>query len=140
MRVPKLNVSRSKGVQLVGYLIEWYDREFKDADGVTTLTHHTFRDAELIPGTTHPVIYTFWRQYARNWGEVVMCGAWVGFHINGEVEFPDMSVPIRLEKLPRDAVRVPDQAALRFWLEPEGEHPMATALKAAIKAHNEVQK
>lgn len=118
-----------KGVQLIAYLIEWYDRKIRDANGVTELVHHTWRDKELIGETKNPALYTFWRKPCDQ------MGAWVGFRYNGEVHFPDLSIPIRLEKLPRDAERVGDQAALRYWLD-NGEHPMATALKAAVAQAN----
>lgn len=119
----------SKGVQLVAYLTEKYIEQIKDDNGVVTLEYSSERDVEVIGETRHPVLYTFWRKPCDQ------MGAWTGFRYNGEVHFPDMSIPVRIQKLPRDAVRVGDQAALRYWLD-NGEHPIAVALKAAVKEAN----
>lgn len=90
-------MSREKGVQLLACLVR--------KQGYATV------DVEKIEGTDLSVLYSFWRKPRDMWG------AWVVFEYNGEKHAPDLSVPLSLEKLPRDAVRVPDQAAVRYWLD-----------------------
>lgn len=73
--------------------------------------------SEFIPGTEHPTLYTFWRKPRGTFGQ------WVVFMYNGDEHVPDLSVPISLEQLPRDAEKVGDQAALRYWLTNDSNPP-----------------
>lgn len=75
-----------KGVQLEAYLV-LEDDEFKPAESVPCETC----------GGAHPQLYGFWRKPAG------MMGCWVVFRYNGEEHVPDLSIPIRLRTLPRDA-------------------------------------
>lgn len=59
-----------------------------------------------------PPLYRIFRK------PVGMFGCWVTFRYNGDVHAPDLSVPIRVEKLPRDAVRLTDEEAARYWFTP----------------------
>jgi len=47
---------------------------------------------------------------------VGMFGCWVEFRYNGEINVPDLSVPIRVEKLPRDAVALTDEESVKYWM------------------------
>lgn len=62
-------------------------------------------------GTTmrEPKLYRIFRK------PVGMFGCWVEFRYNGEVHVPDLSVPIRVEKLPRDAVALTDEESVKYW-------------------------
>jgi len=67
--------------------------------GDLELTQHEDVDPK-VPchcGKAHPQLYTFWRK------PVDMLGCWVRFRINGHLEAPDLSVPMSLCRLPRDA-------------------------------------
>ena len=44
-----------------------------------------------------------------------MFGCWVVFRYNGEEHVPDLSVPISVEKLPRDARRLTEEESLALW-------------------------
>lgn len=60
-------------------------------------------------GKTHPVLYRVYRR------PVGMLGCWVVFRYNGGEHVPDLSVPISTFRLPRDAERLTDAEALRYW-------------------------
>lgn len=57
----------------------------------------------------HPRIFTFVRKPAG------MMGCWVVFRYNGEEQVPDLSCPISLEKLPRDARAMTDEESAEAW-------------------------
>lgn len=63
-------------------------------------------------GTTmrEPKLYRIFRR------PVGMFGCWVEFRYNGETHAPDLSVPIRVEKLPRDAVALTDEESVKYWM------------------------
>jgi hypothetical protein len=69
--------------------------------------------AELIPcslcNTTHPRLFTFYRKPAGQWGH------WVVFRYNNAKHVPDLSCPIGLSKLPRDAKPVTDLENAQMW-------------------------
>ena len=79
----------------------------------------------LQPGTSFPAeMFTgpdgkrrgvLHRIYRRPAGTL---GCWVVFRYNGEEHGPDLSIPISVFKLPRDAERVPDDVAYRYWTTP----------------------
>jgi len=46
---------------------------------------------------------------------VGMLGCWVQFRYNGAVHAPDLSIPIRVTKIPRGARRLSVEASLRIW-------------------------
>lgn len=110
-----------KGVQLQAYRVErvWtkgsYDcpRYFYPWSVPHTITIRTWsysdREVELehCPqcDREHPKLYGFWRRPRG------MFGCWVVFRYLGEEHVPDLSIPIQLEKLPRDAKPLP----LTLW-------------------------
>jgi len=48
----------------------------------------------LVCGKDHPQLYRFFRKPVGLWGH------WVVFRINGSEEVPDLSIPLRVIKLP----------------------------------------
>jgi hypothetical protein len=86
----------------------------KSQDDVSTVSNSwTLRDSEPIriegcKGDT-PRLYRIWRK------PVGMCGCWVGFKLGSKISYPDLSVPIGLEKLPKDAKALSDEESRRYW-------------------------
>jgi hypothetical protein len=62
--------------------------------------------------TTCPKLYRVWRKPKGMWG------CWVVFVWNGEEHVPDLSTPIAVEKLPRDAEALTDEEAAGYWFTP----------------------
>lgn len=60
-------------------------------------------------GREHDRIHVAWRKPAG------MFGPWVVFRYNGREHVPDLSIPIGVEKLPRDAVALSDEECSRRW-------------------------
>lgn len=60
-------------------------------------------------GRKHPAIFEAFRRPRG------MFGCWVIFEYNGEKHVPDLSIPITVDRLPRDAKRVDDQDASKYW-------------------------
>ena len=62
---------------------------------------HRFVYREPVPcptcGKDHAQLYVAWRKPCG------MFGPWVQFRFNGEVHAPDLSIPIDVWKIPRDA-------------------------------------
>ena len=56
-----------------------------------------------------PKLYRIWRR------PVGMLGCWVQFRWNGKIHSPDLSVPIGVSELPRDAESLTDDEAARYW-------------------------
>jgi hypothetical protein len=44
-----------------------------------------------------------------------MCGCWVVFRYNGEEHVPDLSVPISVDTLPRDARPMSIEDTIKTW-------------------------
>lgn len=59
--------------------------------------------------TTCPKLYRAWRVPVGMWGN------WVVFRYNGKEHVPDLSVPIAVFKLPRDAEALTQEEATRYW-------------------------
>lgn len=59
------------------------------------------QEGESVPCSVcneeHPQLYVAWRKPRG------MFGVWVVFQYNGQEQVPDLSIPIDVEKLPRDA-------------------------------------
>ena len=89
----------SRGVHLMAYLV-------KDDNG-----HLIDIEVEPCPscGREHPVLYTFIRKPRG------MLGCCVKFQYNGESHVPDLSIPLHLERLPRDAVRMDAAKSRDYW-------------------------
>jgi hypothetical protein len=62
--------------------------------------------------TTRPRLYRIYRR------PVGMFGCWVVFRYNGREQVPDLSVPIRVLQLPRDATPLTDEEAAAYWFTP----------------------
>lgn len=60
-------------------------------------------------GKARPVLHRAYRRPAGMWG------CWVVFRYCGEEHVPDLSVPISVFRLPRDAVRLTDAEAEAYW-------------------------
>lgn len=103
-------VSR-KGVQLEAYKVERiytpYQFTMDWERPKVTIRRFSYDDVptekEQCPqcGKEHEKLYGFWRK------PVGMMGQWVVFRINGEEHVPDLSIPIQLHKMPKDAKPLP---------------------------------
>jgi hypothetical protein len=62
-----------------------------------------------ICGKLHPRMYVAFRKPCG------MFGCWVQFRYNGEVEVPDLSIPITVKKYPKGAIRMSDVESSRMW-------------------------
>lgn len=62
-----------------------------------------------ICNKTHPRI---WIAIRKPCG---MMGVWVQFRYNGDIHVPDLSVPISIWKMPKDAVKMTDQESSLYW-------------------------
>lgn len=68
-----------------------------------------YRETCPVCGKCHAVIYTFARRPVGMWG------CWAEFRINGEVQVPDLSIPMDLVRLPRDAEPMTFDRAVKYW-------------------------
>jgi len=57
-------------------------------------------------------LYRIWRKPRG------MFGCWVVFQYNGKEQVPDLSIPIAVHKLPRDAEPLTDEEMQRYWFTP----------------------
>ena len=62
-----------------------------------------------ICGREHSNIYIAYRK------PLGMFGCWVTFRYNNDIHVPDLSIPISIEKLPRDAVKMSQEDAEKLW-------------------------
>jgi hypothetical protein len=62
-----------------------------------------------ICGKQHPQLYTAWRKPAG------MFGCWVVFRYNGEEHVPDLSIPIRVAKVPKGAKKLTPEENATVW-------------------------
>ncbi len=62
--------------------------------------------------TVCPKLYRIFRR------PVDMLGCWVRFRWNGSIHAPDLSVPIQVDTLPRDAEELTTEEACRYWFKP----------------------
>lgn len=71
------------------------------------------QEGESVPcyicNGSHPQIYVAWRKPKG------MFGCWVVFEYNGEKQVPDLSIPIEVGKLPRDARPLPPDENSQAW-------------------------
>ena len=107
------NISK-KGVQLQASLVKkvWTTSRYTLAhDRSITITSfsYSYKDVEtehcLTCNRDHAKLYGFWRKPLGMWGQ------WVVFRYNGEIHTPDLSIPLSLEVLPRDAKPI----SLEYW-------------------------
>lgn len=69
----------------------------------------TFCDPVELDTSGNPHLYRFYRR------PVGLCGHWVVFRYNGSEHVPDLSIPIALHKLPRDAEKLTDEESVKYW-------------------------
>jgi hypothetical protein len=62
-----------------------------------------------VCGKLHPRIYVAFRKPCG------MFGCWVQFRYNGEINVPDLSIPITVKEYPKDAVALSDVESSRAW-------------------------
>jgi hypothetical protein len=97
---------RKKGAELIGYLVAEILKG-------THVKYKSKEPAELIGCTIckqkHPQMYAFWRKPAGAWGH------WVVFRYNGEEHVPDLSIPIRLKKVPRGSRKLTPEENSERW-------------------------
>lgn len=71
------------------------------------------QEGESVPcsicGESHPQIYVAWRKPKG------MFGHWVIFQYNGEKQVPDLSIPIEVDRLPRDAQPLSPDENSQSW-------------------------
>src|ERR1017187_2332385 len=106
-------ISREKGVGLLFYRVEkgpdWEKYNGPDAYEPSPESS-TFADpVEFVPETKLPILYRAWRKPRGMWG------CWVMFQYNGKLRAPDLSVPISILKLPKDAKRLTDEECISYW-------------------------
>jgi hypothetical protein len=84
-----------------------------DRETLETWSSQSIDDDEkhlcTICGGLHPRIYIAFRK------PVGMCGCWVQFRYNGEVNVPDLSIPITVKEYPKGAIRMSDVESSRMW-------------------------
>lgn len=94
-------IDRKRGVGLLFYLER------------TLANGWQHEDVESAPcsscGRDHPQLYRAWRKPRG------MFGCWVVFRYNGCDQVPDLSVPIAVERLPRDAKPLSTDEAAEYW-------------------------
>ena len=113
-------VRSRKGQGEVEIFIYLVTQSPRDKEGETIFAEENQLEAVKYPpghrnyGTysIQPVLYRIWRKPRG------MFGCWVVFNINGEEMAPDLSVPTRLLKLPRDAERLTHDEAAHYWFNP----------------------
>lgn len=103
-------IDRNKGVGLEAYLVR------KEFTLPSLPTYFEKVATELVTcsdcGRKHAQLYRFYRKPRG------MFGCWVVFHWAGEDHVPDLSCPMDLEKLPRDAKRLsPEENAIAWHKE-----------------------
>lgn len=90
----------------VGLLFQKIEKE--PWAGITREVNHDNFICSLC-GKDHPRLYEAFRRPAG------MFGHWVIFRFNGGEHVPDLSLPISVEKLPRDAKMVLQEETEKFW-------------------------
>lgn len=104
-------IDRKKGIQLEAikevksYICRHYDNE------VFVYENRIYPEQFVCHkcGKFHEVLYKFWRKPADTFG------AWLVFRVNGIEIVPDLSVPLSLEKMPRDAVKMTEEENSIAW-------------------------
>ena len=106
-----------RGVELLMYKtykveeISFYDVPYQEELRESSITfdeHAQVFNCHKCKGT-HPVLYRIWRKPVGKWGN------WVVFRWNNKEHVPDLSLPIGVEELPRDAKRLSYQEMEDVW-------------------------
>jgi hypothetical protein len=69
----------------------------------------TFTEPTELDSSGNPHLWRFFREPAG------MCGCWVVFKYNGQNHVPDLSVPISLFSIPKDAEKLSDEESVKHW-------------------------
>lgn len=96
----KSTVVKNKVIGFDRGTLETWTTEDKDYDEKHLCT---------ICGQLHPRMYVAFRKPCG------MFGCWVQFRYNGEVNVPDLSIPITVKKYPKGAIRMSDVESSRMW-------------------------
>lgn len=117
-------IDRSKGVGLMMYLVEkgedWEKYHGPDSyepnPNATTFCDEVEHFEAIDPRTGEMRKFI---QLHRCWRvPCAQIGCWVGFRYNGSMHYPDLSVPIRVMKMPRDAEKIPADECVKYWTTP----------------------
>lgn len=113
---------RTKGVELLLYLqhkepYKWDDVYTNNVDGVGDYCPLGFHPVDSEPielqwNDSLHIVPKLYRIYRKPKG---MFGCWVIFRFNGVDQVPDLSVPIAVDKLPRDAKPLTNQEQIVYW-------------------------
>lgn len=99
-------------VELLAYLVK-RGKDWERYNGPNSYNPNpdstTFTDICEKTVSGNPVLYRFFRRPKG------MFGPWVIFEYNGKEHIPDLSVPLALFKLPRDATRMTDKEIETYW-------------------------
>ncbi len=92
-------MARRKGVRLEFYLTQ---------DGLSHGPATELVQCRFCVGQ-HPQLYVAWRKPAGTWGH------WTVFRYLGEEHVPDLSIPIPVPSLPRNAVKLSPEDSCALW-------------------------
>jgi len=73
-----------------------------------------------VCGQLHPRMYVAFRKPCG------MFGCWVEFRYHGEVQVPDLSIPITVQEYPKGAIRMDDVESSRMW---HNDYPINTIIE-----------
>ena len=97
-----------QGVALPFYLVVNITKHLSE-----TVKYDSKEDSDIFPCSkckrSHARIYMARRK------PVDMLGNWVRFRYNGELHAPDLSIPIPVYKIPRDAKALTLEKCAEFW-------------------------
>lgn len=85
-----------------------FDRETLET-WTTDRTDYDEKHLCTVCGQLHPRMYVAFRKPLGMWG------CWVKFQYNGEVNVPDLSIPITVKEYPKGAIRMSDVESSRMW-------------------------
>ena len=114
-------IDKKKGVGLLAYKVEKgpeWDKYNGPLSNNPSPTSTTFAQPSEVFTATRPsdgaqvrleILYEFFRKPRG------MCGHWVVFMYNGEEHVPDLSHPMGLFKIPRDARRLSEEESAERW-------------------------
>lgn len=84
-----------------------------------TTPNECYPDSETLGDRTDVIYCPGGKVYSRIWTAVRkpcgMFGCWVVFRYNGKEHVPDLSVPISVFKLPRDAKPMSIENTIKTW-------------------------
>lgn len=106
-------VGRDGKVQLLAYLVK-KGPKWEKYNGPTAYRPSpdstTFTEPVEVDAGKHPRLWEFYRKPKGMWGN------WVVFRWSNEEHVPDLSVPIMLFEMPRDAKRLSEEESIAHWM------------------------